>query len=473
MPDYFSFRDVTWVLSLDSVTLTAVTDVPCHLYMRWTLTKPRIHKKASVRRGLTLMKDVRFCFVEYKDNQQQEEGDTLIHTFVKPNWPVCEIRHFYFWGYINEIVSDSTSPLFTLHNDFVTPPDEPVPPPDLMWFFPYIHNPSPGRLYVALCNLAKDFSTIYRSNDRGSNWEAVLGSHSFGGVNHLPWMLAESDAGYLCLVWHKHEIPNYWQLYSAPDLGGPWTVRFGGVGKAGIWRGYPYIEVAANGADCWCSGTIGEGVYTDILHRAANGGTIWASCFNIRLQPQPSMIKVNDAKNWAILGGVGSLATWQCRRSDNPMATPGLWPTLGIAARSRRVGYVHPYVVLPYSEYYQYSSNGGHDFIQKAIPDAMKTAGSNNFSNGLDESDFYSARILAAPHGAEMGVWVSYDWGDSWQKTLDLLGNPVDPYMNNVWWDKHDDTVCYAWGRLGFFRSNDAGQTWTQRNKGLEPTLGG
>lgn len=468
LPDLFSVRDVTWVLSADSVTLTVITDVPCHLWMRWTLTKPRIHSKASVRRGLALMKDVRFCFTTYHDNEQEEDGDTLVHTFLKPDWPVCETRFFYFWGEITGEVSNSTSPLFELHNSFEEPPYPPVPPPDEMWFFPYIHNPVAGRLYIALCNLAKDRSTIYRSENRANSWEAVLDSDSFGGVNHLPWMLAETTAGYLCLVWHKHEIPAYWQLYSAPHLTGPWTVRLGGTGKDGIWRGYPYIHVDNNHHDCWCSGVIGPYAYTDLLNRSANGGTIWAACLNLRLQPQPSMIKVNDAKTWAILGGVGGLATWQCRRSDNPMATPGTWPTLGIAARSRRVAYVHPYVVLPYVTYYQYSTDGGHNFINKDIPVDMQVATSANYSNGLDESDLHSARLLASPHGLGKGVWVSYDWGDSWQKTLDDLGHPVDPYMNNVWWDRHDDTVCYAWGRLGFWRSNDAGLTWTQRNNGLE-----
>lgn len=464
---HFSVRDLTWEKSLDSITLTVITDVPRHLFMRWTLEPPRTQQRSSVRRGLALKKDVSFCFVAYHDNEQEEDGDTLTHTFIKPDWAVCETRHFYFWGYSGELVCESTSPLFALHNDFVALPDIPVPPPGEMLFFPYLSNPSPGRLYITLNNPAKNFSTIYRSNDRGSNWEAVLDSNMFGGVNHRPWMLTESDAGYLCLVYHHHEFPRYFQLYQSMELAGPWIVRLGGVGKAGIWRAHPYIHVAANGADCWCSGTLGPYSTTTILHYSPTGGIWWPKAFNITLKPLPCMIKVNDAGNWAILCGVGALATWQCRRSENPKATPGLWPFLGIAARCARVGYVHPYVVLPYSEYYMYSTDGGHNFIQKAIPVDMETVSTQHWYNGIDESDLHSARILAAPSAGGKGVWVSYDWGDSWEKTLSNLGAPAAPFMNGVWWDKYDDTVCYAWGKLGFFRSNDAGLTWTQRNNGL------
>jgi len=70
--------------------------------------------------------DVRFCFVVYEDNEQAEAGDTLVHTFVKDKWPVCERRWFYFIGNIAGISSVSESPIFQFH--FPAPPPEPPPP---------------------------------------------------------------------------------------------------------------------------------------------------------------------------------------------------------------------------------------------------------------------------------------------------------------------------------------------------------
>lgn len=88
---------------------------PCHLWMRWTLVPPRIHKVPVTLRGLTTMSDFYYCFDVYHDNEQEEEGDTFLHTFIKEPWPYCEKRYFYFHGQINGVNSPSTSPIFEKH----------------------------------------------------------------------------------------------------------------------------------------------------------------------------------------------------------------------------------------------------------------------------------------------------------------------------------------------------------------------
>lgn len=91
------------------------TNVPCHLWMRWSLLPPWIHKIPKTRRGLTTMTDFYYCFDVYTDNEQTGAGDTLAHVFVKEPWPYCEKRWYYFHGEINSIPSKSTSPLFEKH----------------------------------------------------------------------------------------------------------------------------------------------------------------------------------------------------------------------------------------------------------------------------------------------------------------------------------------------------------------------
>jgi len=56
--------------------------------------------------------DVRLCFVAYQDNEQDEAGDTLLHTFTKPLWTPCRPYWFYFHGEIAGQPSPSTSPYF-------------------------------------------------------------------------------------------------------------------------------------------------------------------------------------------------------------------------------------------------------------------------------------------------------------------------------------------------------------------------
>ncbi|MBA7569783.1 hypothetical protein ES708_11524 [subsurface metagenome] len=110
-----SVRQVTPELIPDAYRLIVSTDILCHLYMRWTLKKPRIHDIPVLRRGIQMHGDRYFCFTVFEDNEQEEAGDTLVHTFIKPNWPYCQTRYFYFWATVATIPQPSTSAIFKLH----------------------------------------------------------------------------------------------------------------------------------------------------------------------------------------------------------------------------------------------------------------------------------------------------------------------------------------------------------------------
>lgn len=111
----FAVRDWSYTYLLDGFIITTVTDVPCHLFMRWSLNQPQLHSMPVLRRGLRMHADIYFCFTAPHDNEQEEAGDTLTHTFIKHNWPYCQHRWFYFWGTIAGIVSKSTSAYLHLH----------------------------------------------------------------------------------------------------------------------------------------------------------------------------------------------------------------------------------------------------------------------------------------------------------------------------------------------------------------------
>ncbi len=117
---HFSIRDVQYSIQLTGYIIVVTTDVPCHLWMRWTLENPRRHFDPVIKRGASFPVKVRFCVVEYRDNEQAEAGDTLTHTFIKLNWPECQTRYFYFFGNVAGVWSPSESPLFEKH--FKLPP---------------------------------------------------------------------------------------------------------------------------------------------------------------------------------------------------------------------------------------------------------------------------------------------------------------------------------------------------------------
>ncbi|MBA7652322.1 hypothetical protein ES703_60152 [subsurface metagenome] len=179
---HWFLKDLQYTYLDDGFTLVATTDVPCHLFARMTTTPPRKHALPSYRRGLYLQGDIRFCFVVYEDNEQAEAGDTLIHTFAKSAWPVCETRWFYFLGTIAGISSPSESPIFEFH--FPAPPPEP-PPPLVKLFFPEMNN-----------------RTI-RSNDVdwGTCWSGnrLLVMNTFGDPNYTIHATASLTASYWIL----------------------------------------------------------------------------------------------------------------------------------------------------------------------------------------------------------------------------------------------------------------------------------
>ena len=115
----WAILDYVPVRTFTGVRIVIRTDVPCHLWCRMTLEPPLKHKEAIIKRGLITKEDVRFCFVAYEDNEQFEPGDTLVHSFLKPDWPVCETRYFYFIGTIGGAPSPSASTYFEYHRQAV------------------------------------------------------------------------------------------------------------------------------------------------------------------------------------------------------------------------------------------------------------------------------------------------------------------------------------------------------------------
>ncbi len=112
---HFSIRDVQYSIQLTGYIIVVTTDVPAHLWMRWTIEEIRKHFDPVIKRGASFPVKVRFCVVEYRDNEQAEAGDTLTHTFIKLNWPECQTRRFYFFGRVAGVWSPSESPLFEKH----------------------------------------------------------------------------------------------------------------------------------------------------------------------------------------------------------------------------------------------------------------------------------------------------------------------------------------------------------------------
>ncbi|MBA7538064.1 hypothetical protein ES705_30338 [subsurface metagenome] len=131
MACHISVRDIDFHPSETGVRIRVTTDVPSHLFLRLSSQTPRIHMKPSIRRGVAFAEDVRFCFTVFVDNEQDEVGDTVEHTWWEKNWPVCTTKWLYVWGSrLGEVCVSTTAP-FHYHNDGVSP----VTPPRVLKTF--------------------------------------------------------------------------------------------------------------------------------------------------------------------------------------------------------------------------------------------------------------------------------------------------------------------------------------------------
>lgn len=332
-----------------------------------------------------------------------------------------------------------------------------------------------GELYLGLGSYPYLKGGIYRTINYGDTWEQVLNHDDFGGEDYIPVHLMPATDSFLVARYQEVDPPWGFNIYRAAAIEGPYSLVLGGDGYDTIWRGWPNFWRLDGGDTIWVTGQRFEGGVRPQAHKSSDAGQTWLSIFNRNYHHIYSQIRVNAAVTKGLIGGAGPGVSDQDRRSNNPGATPGTWSTLGIAARGHRFGVSWPYCVIPYNTYYWYSSDNGESGVQKDIPLGMQTGGDLFYNAGIDMSPHDRNLILSAPPYEDAGVWLSKDFGDSWTKVLDNLGPPPGGdihYQNGVMFDLYDPLKAYAWGIVGFFRSEDAGETWQARSGGLEEGQG-
>jgi len=96
----------------DTLDIKTITDVPCHLYLRYTSKPLRVHMTERPDRGTLAMKTPTYCFVQWTEIEQDQPGDTYHHIFHLPTFGVDQQRWYYIRGNIGAEESDSVSCAF-------------------------------------------------------------------------------------------------------------------------------------------------------------------------------------------------------------------------------------------------------------------------------------------------------------------------------------------------------------------------
>lgn len=98
------------------VCIGLATNSPVHLTLYVTSQEPRKHPVTRYVRGIDVPWYTYFCFVSWIPVEQREAGDTLYHSFAVPNWPTGDKRWMVARGDVNDVISPSVTPVFSLVN---------------------------------------------------------------------------------------------------------------------------------------------------------------------------------------------------------------------------------------------------------------------------------------------------------------------------------------------------------------------
>lgn len=121
MTDRFAVLLFYQFIQPDGYILQFHTNRECRLTLRHSAVEPVVHREPALRRGLLMHTDPRFCFVAWTEIEQQEDGDTIIHSFYYRPDPLPFEVWFYLVGTINGADAPSTSPLMHLPLNLIDP----------------------------------------------------------------------------------------------------------------------------------------------------------------------------------------------------------------------------------------------------------------------------------------------------------------------------------------------------------------
>lgn len=182
-------------------TIVLTTDIPCHLWLFWTDKEPWVHPRTRRLRGLSVPWNAYWCYVAWTIIGQEEDGDTLTHTFQWTGWEHCQTKYFRFHGNINDVTSPSDSPIFQKHYTTF------VPPPPLylgytlcesLGWFPISKDWYYGQMFEAVASGETHTLTV-DIEKYGNPGDIIIRLYPADGVAHIPeyphlWETQQSSA---------------------------------------------------------------------------------------------------------------------------------------------------------------------------------------------------------------------------------------------------------------------------------------
>ena len=109
MPNEFAVTHFAYLEYPTFVRVRTLTFEAVHLTCHYTSATPVRHRMTVTSRGLQVPQGAYWCFVATKQVEQDEPGDTLVHTFTIPDW-LIGVRYYLVWtGTVASLESPSLS----------------------------------------------------------------------------------------------------------------------------------------------------------------------------------------------------------------------------------------------------------------------------------------------------------------------------------------------------------------------------
>lgn len=322
---------------------------------------------------------------------------------------------------------------------------------------------SPGRLY-----LLSDVAGMWKSDDRGNRWD--FRNQGLTTLNIVTLAVAESNPNVVYIGTHVG-------MFRSDDAGANWRFLAATKDRILFMRpdNYRCLAVDAGDPDKVFAGTKAGEIYF-----STNGGATFqnlgASMHPFDEETPVTALRLTRDGRYLLAGSRAGL--FRYRFSD------GAWqrirlndaPVLDIAG-------FREWTFVASGKSVAFSTDDGETWAySRELPVLSASWTVNRITAGVDSSG--TLEIAAAwRDGWRGGVYLSHDMGKSWKdiaKDLkpDVLSDPTRVWAQGFGWplslvfDPFDARVIYFSDFWGVWRSDDGGNSWTERVRGAPNNVG-
>ena len=464
LPMAYNFAILSWSGTNTAVadTIICQSDIPCHLYVRWSLVANQVHMEVSQTGKYQGRERPYYCFVAWHGIEQIEPGNTILHTFIVPIPTTMPCIYFGFVGLVSGHVSPSSTAIFKYCPTIGGPGS---------YFgtgYPYMFPLVLSNDCIIACMWTPNTMQCgcWKTADFGVTWthllpaqQPVCSALQFAWQFPLGWLFAASFGTWIS--------PTATRVYSAPSFNGVWS-ELTANSFSPLFS--PFIQLIPQ--------TPTSNVFWFVGRRIVSGGsyTLWyASGASL----QPVVWSVNTWSNTPYefkLNATATAALWNTYISSSiPRPIRSLVSPFG---PSSWVGVINPAVntfaqtnppngILPANSQWGYTTDNWVHATIVNFPTSLVGLGSAITATEVVRSTIHPLILLAVSNNAHPIIARSINFGTTWATVHTNLTLSAKFCVNRIGFFNTQPTWAWCLSGTGFWVSKDEGVTWVNYSNNL------